>query len=224
MAGAGTLASDLESKTGRPAYVSFKTIAKQNKKASEEEGRYIGRDVDMVTVRQIGATDSVEWEVPRWLEQNRIEVINGRLPQEHAEKYAESYKRWKAGQEMPMEGTPIKSWPVISPAQVEVIIQAGIRTVEDLASLNDEGLRRIGMGAVELKQKAKTWIDVSQDKGKVTQEMASVSRQNDQLQKTVETLMAKVEKLQEEMKAAKKPKGRKKADDDEISASELMDE
>jgi len=107
---------------------------------------------------------------------------------------------------------------------VELIIQAGIRTVEDLASLNDEGLRRIGMGAVELKQKAKTWIDVSQDKGKVTQEMASVSRQNDQLQKTVDTLMAKVEKLQEEMKAAKKPKGRKKADDDEISASELIDE
>ena len=224
MAGAGTIASDLESKTGRPAYVSFKTIAKQNMRASTEEGRYIGRDVDVVTVRQIGATDSVEWEVPRWLEQNRIEVINGRLPQDHAEKYAESYKRWKAGQEMPVEGTPIKSWPVISPAQVEVIIHAGIRTVEDLASLNDEGLRKVGMGAVELKQKAKTWIEVSQDKGKVTQEMAAVAKQNEQLQKTIDTLTAKVEKLQEEMKAAKKPRGRKKADDDDIGASDLLDE
>ena len=224
MAGAGTLASDLNERTGKPAYVSFRTIAKQNMKASNEEGRYIARDVDVVTVRQIGATDSVEWEVPRWLEQNKVEVINGRLPQDHAEKYEESYRRWKLGQEMPVDGTPIKSWPVISPAQAEAVIKAGIRTVEDLSTLNDEGLRKVGMGAIDLKQKAKTWIDVSQDKGKVTQEMAAVIKQNDQLQKTVDTLMAKVEKLQEEMKAAKKPRSRKKADDDEIAASELMDE
>ena len=127
MAGAGTLASDLNERTGKPAYVSFRTIAKQNMKASNEEGRYIARDVDVVTVRQIGATDSVEWEVPRWLEQNKVEVINGRLPQDHAEKYEESYRRWKLGQEMPVDGTPIKSWPVL--AGIYVLSPEALRLV-----------------------------------------------------------------------------------------------
>lgn len=223
---AGAIASDLETRNGQPAFVTFQTIAKEQKKESEDAGRYVAKDVDMVTVRQLGATDSVVFKVEQWLAQNKLDVQGGRLAESHAKAYEESYQRWKAGQEMPVHGTPIKSWPVISPAQVEILIRVGLRTVEDLADLNDEGLRKIGMGAVELKNKAKNWMSASNDKGKLTQDMTALQRTNEQLLNTVTTLTAKVEALQEAMKAAKKPtKGRKKADDaDDISASDLIDE
>lgn len=223
---AGEIASDLETRNGKPAFVTFQTIAKEQKKESEHAGRFIARDVDMVTVRQLGATDSVVFKVEQWLAQNRLDVQAGRLAESHAKAYEESYQRWKAGQEMPVSGTPIKSWPVISPAQVEILLRVGIRTVEDLSDLNDEGLRKIGMGAIELKNKAKNWMTASTDKGKLTQDMTALQRTNAQLLDTVTTLTAKVEAMQAEMKAAKKPtKGRKKAEDaDEISASELLDE
>ena len=226
MSTAGAIASDLTERHGRPAYVQFHTVAKHLPSESERLGRYVARDVDMVTVRQIGATDSVVFKVEQWLEQNRLDVLSGRLSVEHAEKYKESYRRWKAGQEMPLEGTPIKSWPVISPAQVEVLIRFGIRTVEDLANLNDEGRMKVGMGAVEMKNKAVAWIAASQDKGKVTQEIAALQRTNEQLHNTVASLTEKLEAMQQEIKAAKKPKGRKRAEetDDAISASDLTDD
>jgi len=220
------IAADLTSRNGKPAYIQFHTEARQLIAESKAQGRYVARDVDMVTVRQIGATDSVVFKVEQWLEQNRIDVQGGRLDPGHAAKYEESYKRWKAGQEMPVDGTPIKTWPVISPAQVEVLLRSGIRTVEDLSDLNDEGLRKIGMGAVEMKQKAKAWMLASQDKGKLTQEMATLQKTNEQLQNAVTNLTAKIEAMQQEMKAAKKPRGRKRADesDESISATDLMDE
>ena len=226
MNGAGAIASDLETRNGKPAFVSFHTIAKEQKKESEEAGRFVAKDVDMVTVRQLGATDSVVFKVEQWLKQNELDVQGGRLAESHARAYAESYKRWKAGQEMPVSGTPIKSWPVISPAQVEILLRVGLRTVEDLADLNDEGLRKIGMGAVELKNKAKNWMAASLDKGKITQDMTALQRTNEQLLNTVTTLTAKIEAMQAEMKAAKKPtKSRKKSDESEdISASDLIDE
>lgn len=226
MNGAGAIASDLETRNGKPAFVSFHTIAKEQKKESEEAGRFVAKDVDMVTVRQLGATDSVVFKVEQWLAQNKLDVQGGRLADSHAKAYEESYRRWKTGQEMPVSGTPIKSWPVISPAQVEILIRVGLRTVEDLADLNDEGLRKIGMGAVELKNKAKNWMAASLDKGKLTQDMTALQRTNEQLQNTVTTLTAKIDAMQAEMKAAKKPtKGRKKSDESEdISASDLIDE
>ena len=224
MNGIAEMAGELSTKNGKPAFVSFQTIAKEQKKESEEAGRYVAKDVDMVTVRQLGATDSVVFKVEQWLAQNKLDVQAGRLDASHANAYEESYKRWKAGQEMPVHGTPIKSWPVISPAQVEILLRVGIRTVEDLSDLNDEGLRKIGMGAVELKNKAKNWMAASLDKGKITQDMTALQRTNEQLLNTVTTLTAKLEAMQAEMKDAKKPaaRGRKKSDD--ISASDLIDE
>jgi len=223
---ASAVASDLMTRAGKPAFITFHTVPRHLPVQSQKEGRYIARDVDMVTVRQIGATDSVVFEVDGWLAQNKIEVSNGRLPKEHADLYATSYERWKSGQEIPLEGTPIKTWPVISPAQVEALVRVGLRTVEDLASLNDEGLRKIGMGAVELRQKAKAWMAAAQDKGKLTQDMTALQRTNEQLHNTVATLTAKMEALQAEMKATKKTKGRKRAEepDQDISASDLIDE
>ena len=223
---ASAVASDLMTRAGKPAFITFHTVPRHLPVQSQKEGRYIARDVDMVTVRQIGATDSVVFEVDGWLAQNKIEVSNGRLPKEHADLYATSYERWKSGQEIPLEGTPIKTWPVISPAQVEALVRVGLRTVEDLASLNDEGLRKIGMGAVELRQKAKAWMAAAQDKGKLTQDMTALQRTNEQLHNTVATLTAKMEALQAEMKATKKTKGRKRTEeaDSDISASDLIDE
>lgn len=211
------IANELGTKVGRPAFVTFATVAQHLPKASEEQGRYMARDVDMVTVRQIGGTDSCVFEVADWLARNKQEVQSGRLPQAHADLYAQSYTRWKAGQELPVTGTPIKTWPVATPSQVEAMIQMGVRTVEDLAQLNDDGLRRIGMGAVDLKNKAKAWLAAAQDKGKLAQDMAAVQRTNEELQQMVASLTAKVEALQQALPDSADPDPR------ELSADDILD-
>jgi len=72
-----------------------------------------------------------------------------------------------------------------------------ILTVEDLSQVNMEGLTRIGMGAVDLKNKATGWLSQLNDKGPLTQKIASVMSENEQLKKSVESLQKQVEKLME---------------------------
>jgi len=192
------MASDLLGKTGKPAYVEFSTVAKQLMKRSEEEGRDVATDVDMVTVRQIGAADSSIFEVTRWLAQNKVDALAGRLPREHVEHYERLYKMWKQGQELPVEGTPIKGWSVIAPSQSEVIIRCGIRTVEDLAQMNGEAMQRIGMGAMMLKNKAQAWVAQAQDKGPLTMKMSALQAENDLLKMNLEKLTETVRAMQAE--------------------------
>ncbi len=219
MSSALELASDLSKQAGKPAYIEFSTIAKHLPKRSEEEGRYVAVDVDMVTVRQIGAADSCVFEVKTWLQQLKQDVQSERLPREHADYYAKAYQHWKAGQEIPLEGTPIKGWPVISPAQTALLVSIGIRTVEDLAAINDEVRVRIGMGAIMLKNKAQAWLSQAQDKGPLTIQMAHVQAENEVLKLNLAKLTEQVEALQEARKAeASQPR------QTDISAEDLLSE
>jgi DNA-binding helix-hairpin-helix protein with protein kinase domain len=211
------LASDLAKQAGKPAYIEFSTVAKHLQKQSEEQGRYVAVDVDMVTVRQIGGTDSCLFRVDSWLNQNRLDVKGGRLPAEHDDYYKRAYQRWKSGQEIPVEGTPIKGWPVISPAQTSLLVSIGIRTVEDLASINDEVKARVGMGAGMLKNKAMAWLAQAQDKGPLTMQMAAIQQENDTLKLNLAALSEQVEALRSERKMAT-PKAKKK----EIEIDDIM--
>lgn len=194
--------SEVRAKDGKPAYIEFKRDPKYLPKQSEKAGYPIHVEVDYVTVRQIGSNDSVIFEVPTWLAQNRIDVQQGRLHPQFAAMYEESYKRWQSGQEMPLEGTPIKSWPVLRPAQVATLLLVNVRTVEDLATLNDEGLKRVGMGGIDLKQKAQSWMAQAQDKGPLTMEVAGLKKENETLKLTLDTLMQKVEAMQRQPSVA----------------------
>lgn len=222
MSNALDLASDLSKQAGRPAYIEFSTVAKHLPMRSEKEGRYIAMDVDMVTVRQIGAADSCVFETKSWLEQNRREVAGGRLPQEHADYYKKSYQRWKDGQEIPLEGTPIKGWPILSPAQTELLIRLGIRTVEELAVINDEVRTRVGMGAMALKQKAQSWLSQAQDKGPLTMQMAAVQATNDRLEMQLAKLTEHIEALQADRKEPDKQQEQEQADG--IGIEDILDE
>lgn len=222
MSSALDVATELLSKDGRPAYVQFGTISKELPRRSKEEGRYVAVDVDIVTVRQIGATDSVIFEVERWLCDNDAAVRAKRLAADHARQYAQMYERWKAGQEMPVEGTPIKGWAVISPSQQETIIRAGVRTVEDLATMNAEAAGKIGMGAVMMKNRAQAWVAQAQDKGPLTIEMADLKSTNELLKLQMAKMQDQLTGLQQEAKRRTVPK-RQEYEPEAITEEDILD-
>ena len=190
------MSPELTAKDGKPAYIEFFTTAKHLPKQSEREGRYVAIDEDRVTVRQIGSNDSVVFKVETWLQQNKMDVSQGRLSPLHASHYEQSYKMWKAGQELPVTGTPIKTWPVLSPSQVGALLSIHVRTVEDLATLNDEGLKRVGMGAIDLKQKAQAWLAQAQDKGPLTMEVSNLKKENETLKASLDDLHRRLNDMQ----------------------------
>ena len=179
----------------RPAYVRFERLAEEDIPASRAAGKFVAKDVDYVLITPPYSKDIFKQKVKDWLPQLDRDQSGGRIPQQWVDLYKDAYKRWQNGQEMPLNGSPIKGWGVISPAQQETLLRMNILTVEDLAGVNDEGVRRIGMGAVELKNKAQAWLAQLGDKGPLTMKMAALEQENGQLRGEVATLSRQVHEL-----------------------------
>ena len=209
----------------RPAYVKFERVAVEDKAASATAGRYVAKDVDMAFITPPYSRDIFKMKVTDWLTNMRQDVANGRMPEEWAQNYRKAYDAWKNGQELPLNGTPIKGWGVISPAVQEELLRLNIRTVEDLAKVTDEGQRAIGMGAIDLKNKAAAWLAQMDDKGGVTLKMASLEQQNAQLKGNVETLERQVRELLAVVQTqGAVQQGAYNPPDPAISASDLLDD
>lgn len=190
---------DISERKDRPAYVRFERRAVEDRTKKSVDGRWPKRDVDYAKVTPPYSRDVFEQVASDWLAQMAVEVQNNRLPQNWYEGYVQAYERWKTGQEIPLNGEPIKGWGVISPAQQANLIAINILTVEDLAAVNDEGCRRIGMGAAELRDKAKAWLSQMADKGPLTQENAMLKGENIALKGENESLKARVKELSERL-------------------------
>ena len=186
---------ELISTDERPPYVRFERQVVEDKAASIREGRYVGMDVDFVLVTPAGSKDEMPSKVDRWFETTKRNVSAGRMNPKWLKYWEEGYKRWKSGQEMPLNGTPIKGWGMISPAMQETLIRMRCMTIEDLAVLNDEGLRRVGMGSMELRNKAKNWLQAIKDQGPLVTQVTALEQENKILKEQVETLITQVAAL-----------------------------
>lgn len=186
---------EVSNREERPAYVRFERRPVEDKEASLREGRYMAKDVDFALITPPYSKDCVEQKVTRWLEDLERGVRDGRIPQQWATLWKEGYQKWQNGQEMPLHGTPILGWGVISPAQQKMLIAINCLTVEDLAQINDEGMKRVGMGGLELRNKAKNWLASVKDHGGLTIQMSALEQENAQLKASVDGLKAQVEAL-----------------------------
>jgi hypothetical protein len=193
-------------RTDRPAYVRFEMRAVEDKPASEAKGMYVAKDVEFAIVTPCYSKDELHFRADKWLAQMDENVRNNRMPLEWANQYKRAYQAWKEGQELPLDGTPIKGWAVISPAQQENLIRLHIRTVEDLAGINDDAIRQIGMGAVNMKQKAAAWLSQAHDKGPATMEIARLTKQTEVQAGQIEKLTSQIEELEGLLKKKAKKK------------------
>jgi hypothetical protein len=185
----------MELQEERPSYVRFERKAIEDKAASLEAGHYVAKDIDYVFVTPAYSKDVWENKVSTWMDTLKQQLANGRISQEQVNLYKKAYEAWQNGQELPVNGFPIKGWGMISPAQQETLIRMRILTVEDLAQANAEGVSRIGIGGIDLKNKAVAWLSQNKGKGKATLEIAELKKENRNLKTAIASLERKVEEL-----------------------------
>ena len=191
----------LERDEDRAAYVRFERIAVKDNEASLKDGFYKSKDQDMIYVTPPYSKDEYTSKVDVFFQKKEGDVRSGRIPQKHLELWKEAYAHWRKGQEPPLDGTDVRNWAVISPAQAKNMISAGCRTIEDLAQANDEALRRLGMGGNDLKNKAKAWLQAAKDHGPLTEEISQLKNQNKQLQGTIDSLQEQIKRFEIRMDA-----------------------
>lgn len=186
----------------RPPFVSFEAKAIEDREATIASGYYQTKEVDYALITPQGSKDRIERNAGEWFVNLRQMVQEERFPREWLRHFEESYKAWKEGRELPLTGTPILTWPVLSPGQIKSLLEINIRTVEDLAIANEESIMRLGMGGRALKDKATSWLSAASSLGKTTEAMADLKAQlsdaktrNETLEKQLKDLSAKVASL-----------------------------
>lgn len=195
----------IEMKEARPSYVVFERRAVEDRVASLSAGRYMTKDQDFAVITPVGSKDRIPRQVDEWFSSLEQQAREERIPSAWVNQYKEAYAAWKKGEEIPLHGTPIKGWAVLSPAHQLNVVSADILTIEDLAQANDEAMKRIGLGALELRDKAQAWLKSAGSQGIMTQEAAALKAKNRQLENSITGLEETVKLLKDQV-ASLQPK------------------
>jgi hypothetical protein len=119
----------------------------QNQGKTLEVGRPIYDNVEMVGINVPGSKDEV------------VKKVNDEIKA----KFGPQYDRWKRTQEQPVDGTPLSMVPWLNPAQIRELQALNIMTLEQLGSLSDTSVQKIGMGGLKLREKAQTYMKSGTD-------------------------------------------------------------
>lgn len=111
------------------------------------------------------------------------------------------YESWLKGQEEPTEGTPLSAWAGVNKRQAQKLRDIHIRTVEDVAGMNDAAMDVFGMGARALRDNARRFLA-----SKPTAQMAAELAARDA---SIDALRSQVAELTALMQAATEPDKRK---------------
>ena len=184
-----------QQEVGRPPYVVFEYQPVEDREASLKEGRYVAKDKAFAKITRPGSRDTHVEEAEVWLKKLAERVRMNLCPPTWLMHFQAAFDMWKKGEELPSEGTPIKTWTVISPAQAQAIIRAGFRTVEDLAEAGVSEVSAIGTGGLNFQVKAKQWIEDGKNRGASVERVVALEQQVKDLIAANTSLQAKLNTL-----------------------------
>ena len=165
-------------------YVEFVREPVMHPGKSREAGRAVYEERDFIRIHVPG---------------DKTSVIYRQVTEQDAQRFADRYAKWKAGQAEAVSGTPLSALPGLSPSKVEEYKFFKLTTVEQLADANDN-LGQKFMGFHSDKQRAKAFLEVAANN-------APIERMNSELQKRdaeIENLRTMVEALQAQAKPSKR--------------------
>lgn len=166
--------------------------------ASIEAGRPIFKEEEYVRIIKSGGRDDVTHKV-RHLEND---------PKEWP-KFESHIKKWRENRNYTPEGTPLREWPSISLSQVEELAFFNIKTVEQLSSLSDANLGKVGMGAYQLREKAIAYLKSAKDNSVLEKYAAENADMKKRLEDLERLLSEKTEPKNNEQGAQEEPKKKK---------------
>lgn len=106
------------------------------------------------------------------------------------------YDAWKSGQDAPVNGTPLAAWPGATPALVKAMAPFHVKSVEDLANLEEGTLSRCGVPGIRaMKSNAQAFIDAQKNTAGVAGEVAQLRELAQQQADEIEELKAMVKSL-----------------------------
>ena len=164
-------------------YVKFFIHPLQNKEKTLEEGRPIYEDKEFVSIMVPG---------------DKHNIVTREVRRSDYQRFPKQYQNFKNDNEELIDGTPLEKWPLISPAQVLEMKFFNVRTVEQLAGLNDSTAQQF-MGINLLRSRAKEYLIAAKEAAPITQLQGELSKRDEE----IEALKASVAEMAKELKKVK---------------------
>lgn len=135
--------------------------------------------------------------------QNSIPVF--KVTDEHRDRWPKEYEAFKNGLEPDLNGTPLEEWAILNKAMVLELKAMHIRTIEDVATLSDIAVQKIGRGGYSLRERALAFLDQAKEQElitRVTSENESMREETAVLRRQVEEMGTMMEAMQKQIMAA----------------------
>jgi len=191
-------------------YVEFELRPEEDREASIDQGMPVFKDVEFAMITMPGGGLVVDKPINEAL---LYEWKNGDNRRKPPSPFAyRAYEAWKEGREAPVNGTDLKNWPGVTPAQLKTCQNATVRTIEDLAAANADTIRKLGMGGVAMMEKAKAYL-ASANQNKTSEEVSALMVKLEDLSDIVKRKDEQISDLLERLDASTKKRGRPKNED-----------
>ena len=179
----------------------FYKKALPNNFRTEQEGRPIFDDVDMVKIYISGDSHN---------------VIDTLVREDHKQRFPREWMNYmnKNGNDPHLSGTPLSQWPLITVAQAEELKALKFFTVENVAAASDAQLQRLGMTAGmsphAFRVRAVNFLKVAKEEADVTKNEEMIAQLQAENAKIKAETDAKIAQMQEQMASVLAAVGEKK--------------
>lgn len=170
----------------RPPFVRFEMRPVEDRAKSIKTGVACYKDVAFALITPSGSKDITEVVADEWFVMLEREAKGGRWPVTWLVHFREAYKAWKSNEELPVNGTPLSHWPGLTKPHRDLLKQLHFTSVEDVASMNEEGITRLGMGGRALKQRAEIFLQSRNGSAAVAERLAASQVENANLKAQLE--------------------------------------
>lgn len=172
-------------------YAKFYPKWKRNNFESEKQGREVGELKDYVMIICPGQPKS---------------EVHQEVKAEHQAEYPAEWAAYKAGKEQRINGTPIELLPGLETSRADSMKALYVHTIEQLAEASEPALRAIGMGALELQQRAKAFMQKNSTEAvQLREQLAAKDEQIADLQTGLQQLKEQLQELTAQLLTKKKP-------------------
>ena len=179
----------------------FYKKALPNNFKTEEEGRPIFDEVDMIKIYIAGDSNN---------------VIDTLVREDHKQRFPHQWQNYmnQHGSDPKLTGTPLDQWPLITKAQAEELKALKFFTVENIASASDSQLQRLGMMAGmsphAFRDRAVNFLRVAKDEADVSKNEEMIAKLEAENAKIKAETDAKIAQMQEQMASILAAVGEKK--------------
>lgn len=164
----------VEHGTDSNLYVEFEMVPVHQPFKSEQEGRPIYKDVPHIRIQFAG---------------DRTKQVNRPVTEDDKVRFPRHWAAFQNQETHMEEGTLITEWPPLTKSEAQGFKAMNIHTVEALAGLPDVSLT--WLGARDMREKAKKFLEASKDSSAITKLMA----ENERLHNDIATMKIQINEL-----------------------------